>query len=93
MAEKKMVNVRLNPGLWGRAKANAGHRGITLERWMSEAIEAHLDRPGDSASEVGSKGPTVADLAWRVGALEQAVDYLAASVGATLPGTRTTSRE
>ena len=46
-----MVNVRLNPGLWGRAKAAAGHRGITLERWMSEAIEAHLDHVGDHASE------------------------------------------
>ena len=91
MAEKKMVNVRLNPGLWGRAKAAAGHRGITLERWMSEAIEAHLDHVGDHASEAGSTGPTVADLAWRGAALEQAIDYLASSVGAGLPGTRATS--
>ncbi len=91
MAEKKMVNVRLNPGLWGRAKASAGHRGITLERWMSEAIEAHLDHVGDGASESASTGPTVADLAWRVAALEQAIDYLASSVGAGLPGTPASS--
>lgn len=86
-----MVNVRLNPGLWGRAKAAAGHRGITLERWMSEAIEAHLDRVDHTASEAGSAGPTVADLAWRVAALEQAIDYLATSVGASLPGTHATT--
>ena len=91
MAEKKMVNVRLNPGLWGRAKAAAGHRGITLERWMSEAIEAHLDQVGGNASEAGSAGPTVADLAWRVTALEQAIDYLASSVGVGLPGTHAAS--
>ena len=86
-----MVNVRLNPGLWGRAKAAAGHRGITLERWMSEAIEAHLDHVDLGASQAGSTGPTVADLAWRVAALEQAIDYLASSMGASLPGAHATS--
>ncbi len=91
MAEKKMVNVRLNPGLWGRAKAAAGHRGITLERWMSEAIEAHLDRVDHTPSEAGSTGPTVADLAWRVAALEQAIDYLVSCMGAGLPGAHATS--
>ena len=32
--EKKMINVRLSPELWKRAKAAAGERGPTLERWV-----------------------------------------------------------
>lgn len=75
MAEKKMVNVRLNPVLWQRAKAAASARGITLERWVTDALEAHLDHDGSESEDE----PT--DLAWRVAALEQAVDYLASMVG------------
>lgn len=79
-----MVNVRLNPSLWGKAKSDAGRRGITLERWMSEAIAAHLAR--ESAADTVAtteNGPT---LEWRIAALEEAVDYLASSIGASLPG-------
>lgn len=80
-----MVNVRLNPTLWGRAKADAGRRGITLERWMAEAIEAHLVGDGGAGNGSGKGGH---GLEWRVAALEEAVDYLASSIGAGLPGAR-----
>ena len=83
---KKMVNVRLNPVLWSRAKADAGRRGITLERWMAEAIDAHLER--DAADHADRGALTSHSLEWRVAALEEAVDYLASSVGAGLPGYR-----
>lgn len=79
-SQKKMINVRLNPELWQRAKAAAGARGLTLERWVTDALEAHLDHdaPGSTPSEQS-------DLAWRVAALEQAVDYLASAMGAGFP--------
>lgn len=90
MPEKKMINVRLNPQLWARAKAAASNRGTTLERWVTEALEAHIaaqqggsaarSNNGDEASAMES------ELAWRVSALEQAVDYLAQAIGAGLPG-------
>ena len=88
---KKMVNVRLNPALWGRAKADAGRRGITLERWMAEAIDAHLER--DDAHGVDGSAKPNQSLEWRVAALEEAVDYLASSIGAGLPGHRQTAAE
>jgi hypothetical protein len=105
VAQKKMINVRLNPELWNRAKAAAGERGMTLERWVSDALEAHIGAqrgrvagpvangaPGAAASDAtraGSAGGAggagaavdVNDLAWRVSALEQAVDYLAGQLG------------
>lgn len=86
-----MVNVRLNPVLWGRAKADAGRRGITLERWMAEAIESHLDR--EAASSAEGDAPANQSLEWRVAALEEAVDYLASSMGAGLPGDRSGDRQ
>ena len=86
-----MVNVRLNPVLWGRAKADAGRRGITLERWMAEAIEAHLDREEANVPDGGAQGNQ--SLEWRVAALEEAVDYLATSIGAGLPGDRSRERQ
>ena len=86
-----MVNVRLNPVLWGRAKADAGRRGITLERWMAEAIETHLDR--EAANSADGDGPANQSLEWRVAALEEAVDYLASSMGAGLPGDRSGDRQ
>lgn len=85
-----MVNVRLNPVLWGRAKADAGRRGITLERWMAEAIETHLDR--EAAASADGDAPAHQSLEWRVAALEEAVDYLASSMGAGLPGDRSGDR-
>jgi hypothetical protein len=88
--DKKMVNVRLSPVLWGRAKADAGRRGITLERWMAEAIEGHLDREA-SAPDGGAQSGQ--GLEWRVAALEEAVDYLASSIGAGLPGDRSGDRK
>jgi hypothetical protein len=42
VAEKKMTNIRLDPDLWARVKAVASQRGMTLERWVSDALEAHL---------------------------------------------------
>ncbi len=82
-----MINIRLDPALWQRAKAAAGERGTTLERWVTEALEAALARQKAGESNDGA-GPPVsnADLAWRVAALEQAVDYLASAIGAGLPG-------
>lgn len=78
-SQKKMINVRLNPELWQRAKAAAGAKGLTLERWVTDALEAHLDQDTDGSTSEGS------DLAWRVAALEQAVDYLASTMGAGFP--------
>jgi hypothetical protein len=76
---KKMINVRLSPELWQRAKAAAGARGMTLERWVTDALEAHL------VQEPRAKAVDEGDLAWRVAALEQAVDYLASAIGAGFP--------
>lgn len=76
--------------LWGRAKADAGRRGITLERWMAEAIEGHLE--GDSEARTGGSSAADQSLEWRVKALEEAVDYLASSMGAGLPGVQSGER-
>ncbi|MBI3973822.1 MAG: hypothetical protein HY332_21300 [Chloroflexi bacterium] len=89
MTEKKMVNVRLNPGLWTRVKAAAGEQGTTLERWVTEALEAHLSRHAagkDGVSEPNPELQRYEDLSWRVAALEGAIDYLANAIGAGLPG-------
>jgi hypothetical protein len=51
VADKKMTNIRLDPVLWARVKGAAGQRGITLERWVSEALEAQLYRGGSAATE------------------------------------------
>jgi hypothetical protein len=45
VAEKKMTNIRLDPELWARVKAAASERGTTLERWVSDALEAHMHSP------------------------------------------------
>ena len=85
MATKKMINVRLDPEVWKRAKAAAGERGQTLERWVTDALEAHISvtRSG-GASAAGADGVTggaeLAELTRRVAELEQAVDYLAQQV-------------
>jgi hypothetical protein len=55
VAEKKMTNIRLDPDLWARVKAAAGHRGTTLERWVTEALEGQLQR-GAPAGALGG-GP------------------------------------
>jgi hypothetical protein len=84
---KKMINVRLNPRLWDRAKAAASERGTTLERWVTEALEAHIARQqGRGLGTPGTSSAAESELAWRVSALEQAVDYLAQAMGAGLPG-------
>ncbi len=51
MADKKMTNIRLDPVLWARVKGAAGQRGITLERWVSEALEAQLYRGASAGAE------------------------------------------
>ncbi len=85
MATKKMINVRLDPEVWKRAKAAAGERGQTLERWVTDALEAHIavTRSG-GASAAGADGVAggadMAELTRRVTELEQAVDYLAQQV-------------
>jgi hypothetical protein len=86
--DKKMINVRLSPELWKRAKAAAGERGQTLERWVTDALEAHIaatrgGTAGPSRSTNGNAGD--GDLAWRVSALEQAVDFLASQLGGGFP--------
>ena len=83
-----MINVRLDPEVWKRAKACASERGTTLERWVTEALEAHITRQARGA---GAAAPSAADgndseLAWRVAALEQAVDHLATQISAVVPG-------
>ena len=93
MPDKKMINVRLSPELWKRAKAAAGERGQTLERWVTDALEAHIaaTRGGPPAAAgmggaaAAAKGAELGDLTWRVSALEQAVDYLASQMGAGFP--------
>ena len=93
MPEKKMINVRLSPELWKRAKAAAGERGQTLERWVTDALEAHIAAtrggaapgPAGSAAGAAANGAEMGELTWRVSALEQAVDYLASQMGAGLP--------
>ena len=91
MPEKKMINVRLSPELWKRAKAAAGERGQTLERWVTDALEAHIaaTRGGAAAAPAtggaAANGAELGELTWRVSALEQAVDYLASQMGAGLP--------
>jgi hypothetical protein len=95
VAEKKMTNIRLDPALWARVKAAAGQQGTTLERWVTQALEAHLRRdagqvppPGAGTTTDGARTGQPADaiqaLHWRVEALEQAVDYLAGVAGAGL---------
>ena len=87
-----MINVRLNPEVWKRAKACASERGTTLERWVTEALEAHVARQARGrAAGAGAEAPSAAngadsELAWRVAALEQAVDHLAAQMSAVVPG-------
>jgi hypothetical protein len=95
VAEKKMTNIRLDPDLWARVKAAAGERGTTLERWVSDALEAHMqpDPPGGAPPGGATPGGAPRDeaqstvssetqaLHWRVAALEAAVDYLAGVVG------------
>jgi hypothetical protein len=87
--DKKMVNIRLSEALWNRAKASAGERGMTLERWVTDALEAHIcgsakvaggPVAGVTSAPVGDDG-----LAWRVAALEAAVDYLAQATGVGFP--------
>ena len=93
MPEKKMINVRLSPELWKRAKAAAGERGQTLERWVTDALEAHIAAtrggaaapPGGAPAAAAANGAELGELTWRVSALEQAVDYLASQMGAGLP--------
>jgi hypothetical protein len=83
-----MINVRLNPELWKRAKSAAGERGQTLERWVTDALEAHIAATRGAAgatSPASTNGTELGDLAWRVSALEQAIDYLATQMGAGLP--------
>jgi hypothetical protein len=83
--DKKMVNIRLSEALWNRAKASAGERGMTLERWVTDALEAHIC---GSAQGAGGAPPAPAGddgLAWRVAALEAAVDYLAQATGVGFP--------
>lgn len=91
MADKKMINIRLSPELWNRAKAAAGERGMTLERWVTDALETHIaqQRGGTSENGAASRGGStvnVIELEWRVGALEQAVDHLASQLGGGFPG-------
>ena len=100
MPEKKMINVRLSPELWKRAKAAAGERGQTLERWVTDALEAHIaaTRGGAAVSPAGgaagpANGAEMGELTWRVSALEQAVDYLASQMGAGLPAASSASAD
>ena len=89
MPDKKMINVRLNPELWKRAKSAAGERGQTLERWVTDALEAHIaaTRGGaPAATGASANGTELGDLNWRVSALEQAIDYLASQIGGGFPG-------
>ena len=93
MPDKKMINVRLSPELWKRAKAAAGERGQTLERWVTDALEAHIAAtrsgagPAVGATTASANGAgELGDLAWRVSALEQAVDFLASQLGGGFPG-------
>ncbi len=92
-----MINIRLNPELWNRAKAAAGERGMTLERWVTDAIEGYItvQRGGVDGASTGALGAgsasgagsaQVDELAWRVSALEQAVDFLASQLGGGFPG-------
>jgi hypothetical protein len=84
-----MINVRLNPELWKRAKSAAGERGQTLERWVTDALEAHIaaTRGGaPAAAGASTNGAELGDLTWRVSALEQAIDYLASQIGGGFPG-------
>jgi hypothetical protein len=90
-----MTNIRLDPGLWARVKAAAGQQGTTLERWVTQALEVHLQQdagrgtPSGAASAPdgsgrGAPADAIQALHWRVEALEQAVDYLARVAGAGL---------
>jgi HicB-like protein involved in pilus formation len=96
--DKKMINVRLSPELWKRAKSAAGERGQTLERWVTDALEAHIaatrgGAPGGAtaAAATSANGAEMGELTWRVSALEQAVDYLANQMGAGLPAAAASS--
>ena len=81
-----MINVRLDPRLWARAKVAAGQRGITLERWVTEALEAHLAHqprvPHFDSTDLDWPAPS--ELARRVAALEEAVEQLVQAIGAGL---------
>jgi hypothetical protein len=82
--QKRMVNIRLSPALWARAKAAAGEQGVTLERWVTAALEAQLLRSRAPLAQPPAHLESVS-LSWRVMALEGAVDYLASAIGVGLP--------
>lgn len=85
MAQKKMINVRLDPEVWARAKASAGENGTTLERWVTAALESHIERSRTQRDTTVAATSSTDELAWRVAALEQAVDYLAGKLDAGFP--------
>jgi hypothetical protein len=60
VAEKKMTNIRLDPALWARVKLAAGERGITLERWVTEALETYLGHQPSVATEARG-GPSTGE--------------------------------
>lgn len=82
MAEKKMINIRLDPAVWARAKAAASTRGMTLEHWVTEALETQITHQAAGAPGALGSG---SELTWRVAALEEAVDYLASAIGVAFP--------
>lgn len=61
-----MTNIRLDPALWMRVKAAAGEHGTTLERWVTDALEARLSptalRRGATPTRDGEAGASPAGL-------------------------------
>ncbi len=40
---RKIVNIRLNPDLWRRAKVNAAGTEMTLQEWVESSLERKLN--------------------------------------------------
>ena len=43
---KKMINIRLDDGVWQQAKVSAAKDGCTLQEWLTSAILAKV-KPGE----------------------------------------------
>ncbi len=55
----KIINVRLDPELWARAKAQAAHEDRTLVSWLARAIRAALDHDRAPGTAGRSRAPVL----------------------------------
>ena len=44
LRETKMVNIRIDPEVWQRGKAQAESEGMALNRWFERAVKHEIKR-------------------------------------------------